>query len=479
MNEKTETKTVSIRTLLKSGFWYTVSNFLTRTVGFLTIPIFSRILTKAELGNYLNYGVWLNILTIICGIEVYNTLNRARFDYPEEERFDAYVSSCLVLSTILTGIVFGLYLLFPDVFFNVLLIDHRFMVFMFLYLFMYPAYAMFQIKQRITYRYKLSAGISCGLALASSVLAVLLAVHAPEDHLSGRIFGQYSLTILAGFAFYIYFLRKSISVRVEYIIYALRIGLPLVFSYLGSSILLSSDNFVVKHMCLDEQVGYIALIHSAAHIVLILVQTLNIAWAPWFYDKLKDGQNETIQKTYKVFVWMVVIATFLVLLLGPELVLILGGKDYYEAVFILPANILNGVFTALTTQLVNLETYYKKPEYAAVITGIVAVVNIGANILGVLLWDYRAVCYVTVVCNILAILIHYRCAYKMNVKVLLKPADLAMFISASLLLIPVSLILYRFFTLRIIVSVVAILAVLVVAWDKRERILGLVKRIRK
>ena len=41
-------KKVSANIVVKSGLWYTVSNFAFRSVAFITTPIFARILTKAE-----------------------------------------------------------------------------------------------------------------------------------------------------------------------------------------------------------------------------------------------------------------------------------------------------------------------------------------------------------------------------------------------------------------------------------------------
>ena len=476
MEERNTNPNISTVTLVKSSFWYTVSGFLTRAIGFITIPIFTRILTKEQIGNFSVYASWQSIFVIICGMEIYNTINRARFDYKGEKQFDSYITSCLLLSTGVTAVVFVLYLLFPQLFYRFLLIDHKYMIIMFLYLFTFPAYSMFQMKQRVKYKYKLSAGIAFVLVVSSSLLAVVLASCLTDDRLFGRIFGQYIMYIIVGFVFYLLLIRKSLAVKPDYFKYALRIGLPLVFSFLGSSILLSSDNFVVKHMCTDVQVSYLALTHSAAHIILLLVQMLNSAWAPWLYDKLNNKQYPSIRKTYKVYVWLIIAGTFGVLLLGPELILILGGRQYHEAVYILPANILSGVFTVLTANMVDVETFHYKPRYAAIITGAVAVINVLLNIAGVYLWDYRAVCYVTVVCNVTAVLIHYFFTGKMSIREMIIPRDLALFLGTSLTMIPVMLLLYQNDVVRYVVIAVVFTAVITAVIVKRKLVIKVVKK---
>ena len=363
MDENTQSKNVTTATLVKSSFWYTVSSFLTRAMVFITTPIFTRILTKADYGSFTVYASWQNIFVIVLGLEIYNTLNRARFDYPNKKDFDGYITSCLTLSTIITAVAFALFLIFPSVFQDILLLDRKFIFVMFAYLFTFPAYLVFQTKQRIEYRYKLNAGIAFVLVMASSILAVVLALLMDSDPLFGRVIGQYGLYVIAGAAFYFFFLKQSVSVKLSDYKYALKIAIPLVFSFLASSILLSSDGLIVKHMCSDEQVSYISLTHTIANIMILFVQVLNNAWSPWFYDKLNVKEYPVIRKTYKGYVLLVTAGTLGVLLLAPEIILILGGKQYMEALDIIPIVIINGVFSALTFQFVNYETFYKKAHF--------------------------------------------------------------------------------------------------------------------
>ena len=49
MNNCKRFKKVSTPILIKSSFWYTASSFLTKAIGFLTTPFFTRILTKEEI----------------------------------------------------------------------------------------------------------------------------------------------------------------------------------------------------------------------------------------------------------------------------------------------------------------------------------------------------------------------------------------------------------------------------------------------
>lgn len=471
-------KKISKKILLKSGFWYTISSFLTRAMVFITMPIFTRIMTKSEYGDFSVFASWQAILLIVCGIEVYATLNRARFDFVEKNELDGYITSSLVLSSMLTGLVFLLYIILPNIFNRLFLLDKKYMLVMFAYLFTYPALSMFQAKQRVTYNYKLSASISFILTISSSVLAVVLTVIVQSDRLFGRIIGQYGLTIIVGMCFYLYFLHCSRHITAKAWRYALRIGLPLVFSYIGNQILLSSDNLVLKHMCSAEAVSTLSVTHTCSHIMLILVQTLNTAWAPWFYDMLKIGNTKEIKKTYQMYLWMIIVSTFAVLLIGPEIIYILGGADYRDSMYLLPAYILCGIFSVLTAQFVNLEIYYKKPEYAAMLTAAIAVINVLLNIWGVNLWGYRAVCYTTVFCQLLLIGLHYYITKRMNIRDILPLKTMILALFTTVGLIPVSLLLYQSNIMRysciFIVSIIVVYIIIL----KRKALMSLIFKIK-
>ncbi len=479
MDEKKRNSKLTTVTLVKSSFWYTLSGFLTRAIGFITVPIFTRLLTKEQIGDFTVYCSWQSILLIICGLEVYATINRARFDYEKEEAFNSYITSALILSTLFTSVVIALYTLFPGLFYKVLLIDEKYMAMMFLYLLTYPAYGMFQAKQRIEYKYKLNAAIAFTIVVSSTLLAVLFVNVFKADKLYGRIVGQFSLYIITGFVFYIYFFIKSRRINAENIKYALKIGLPLVFTLLGSNILLSSDSLVVKHLCSGEQVSYISINHSCVNIMLILVQMLNSAWAPWFYDKLHSGDYHTIRKAFKLFVWMIILGTVTVVVLAPEIIMILGGKQYAEAIYILPVNVLNGVFTVLTCQFVNLETFYKKPHYAAIITGIIAILNVLLDIAGVKLFGYTAVCYATALCQIILIGIHYSITFRMDIQRILPISDLVFMLSTTLLIIPFSFVMYKWNAVRGTLIIVVFVSCIIIAIKRKKEICEIIKKLRR
>ena len=92
--------------VLKAGIVYTISNFFIKGLAFLTLPIFTRIMTSSDIGMFSNITSWFNILAIIVTVELYSSINVARFDYKDD--LESYISSTLILGSLIT---FGFYII--------------------------------------------------------------------------------------------------------------------------------------------------------------------------------------------------------------------------------------------------------------------------------------------------------------------------------------------------------------------------------
>lgn len=477
----TEVKETQIdnKLLVKTSLWYTVSNFLSRAMVFLTTPIFTRLLSKKQYADFSIFASWQSVFLIICGLEIYVTLNRFRFDHEKPEEINSFITSSIVLSNLVTTLFLLFYLLFPGLLQKLFLLDTKYILLMFVYLYTYPVFAMFQAKQRIAYQYKLSAAISFLLLLISTGLALFLAHAMEEDRLLGRVIGQYMPYVLAGLVFYTHFLLKSRSIRLKYWKYALTIGLPLVFSFLGSQVLLYSDKVVVRHLSSENEVAWLVLATTASHIMLIFVQTLNFAWSPWFFDKLAAKDYGAIRKTFLAYMLFLMFCTLAVLLAGPELIQILGGREFSESIQLLPAYlVVGGVLTALTAQYVNIETFHKETKYAGILTSIVAVLNVVLDIVAVRNWGYRAACYVTVFCQLLLILLHLVFSRKMDSGRIFPLTSLGIVLLGTLGMIPLSLFLYQHTWLRLAAAGAVVLATVALLVKYRKIILRFLSRRR-
>ena len=104
---------------IKAGLWYTLSNMLIKSIGIITAPIFTRLLTTSDYGKINNFISWQSILIIFWGLGLEYSIGRAKLDFNTD--FSNYTSSILSLSFIGGSIMSFIFLLFTIVFFFIII----------------------------------------------------------------------------------------------------------------------------------------------------------------------------------------------------------------------------------------------------------------------------------------------------------------------------------------------------------------------
>ncbi len=393
------------RKALKAGVWYTASSFLRKGIGFITTPIFARLLTKTDFGSYSNFAVWLSICAVVCTLHLNSSVARARFDF--EDDYDGYISSITFLGTLTTAIFYAVVMLFMDFFTDLLSIDAIYLHVMFIELLVAPSFDMIQAKHRIQQKYKVQVALSIFISLASTFLAVLGAYYC-QDRLFGRIMGAEVTNTVFYLVVFIYVMFKGRKVIDFYAWkYAAAYSIPIIPHLLSNIVLGSSDKVMITRMVGKEANGIYSLAYHGGLIVSTLMLSFNQAMEPWLFGKLHAGDNDTIKKVNRYYIAAFSIIVIGSILVAPEIIWILGGKKYEGAQYIVPPVMLGYGFKFAYTNYVNVEQYNKKTGVVSVGTLIAAAFNIITNLIFIPIFGFQAAAYTTLAGFILLLLIHY------------------------------------------------------------------------
>ncbi len=405
MTSITEKKESKDKLALKAGVWYTASSFLRKGIGFITTPIFARLLTKAEFGSYSNFTVWLSICSVVCTLHLYSSVARAKFDH--EDDYDQYLSSITFLGTAVTAAFYLVVISFMDFFSGLLSIDPIFLHVMFIELLFAPSLDIIQAKHRIQQKYKVQVFLSILVSLSSTFFAVLGAWYC-KDRLFGRIMGAEITNTVIYIVVFLYVMYKGRRfIDIASWKYAAAYSIPIIPHLLSNIILGSSDKVMITRMVGKEANGIYSLAYSGGLIVSTLMNSFNQAMEPWLFEKLhiKDhGIIKTVNRYYIVTFMIVVIGT---VMLAPEIIWVLGGEKYAEAVYIVPPIMLGYGFKFVYTNYVNVEQFNKKTGIVSVGTLVAAGFNIAANLLFIPIFGYKAAAYTTLAGFVLLLFIHY------------------------------------------------------------------------
>lgn len=399
------------RKALKSGIWYTFSNFLIRSIGFITTPIFTRILTKAEFGAFNNYSSWLSIITIFVTLNLESTLISARYDY--KDRFDEYILSVLSLSSISVAIWFIFVNVFSDGITSFLGVDITYLNAMLLYLVFLPAVNLFQARERYYFEYKKTVVTSLVLSVGTALISVLL-VQSMNNRLTGRIIGSVSPTVVLGGAFYVFFIIKGKRIKIEYWKYALPVCLPYIPHLLSMTLLNSTDRVMIDKWCESEATALYSLAYNCGAIITLLLTSMNNAFAPWLGEKIAENRTDEIRKFTKIYISAFVLFAIGIMLVSPEVLWILGGESYMEAIYVMPPVSMGCVCQFLYTLFVNVEQFKKKTLGMAFASAIAAIVNFTLNYIFIPKIGYLAAAYTTLVGYLCLLCIHMYLTYRLK-----------------------------------------------------------------
>ena len=381
-------------TTARIAVWYAFSNVFVRGLAFLSTPIFTRLLSKADYGLFSHFTSWEGILAVIVTLDYTASIARAKYDYGED--MDGYLSSILLMSNLVTVLVY-LAVEFNRGFFTALFkMDIVYLRAMFLYVMFLPAFNYLQAKHRIYRKYKFFVAFAISSALLRTVAAVLLVILL-RNKLLGRVIGFVIPATLMNIALELYVLFKGRKLDWSCVKYASLISIPLIPHALSGIVLGNSDRIMITHFVGAEANALYTLAYQVSLLANLLWTSMNQAWAPWLYDSIHENRQAQIRKNSKIYLGVFAALIVGVLLITPELIRIMGGQEYYESRFVMPPVVMGCVFQFVYGMYVNLEIYEKKTFSISLGTFCAAALNVILNAVFIPRYGYIAAAYTTLV----------------------------------------------------------------------------------
>ena len=459
---------------LKAGFWYTVGNFINKGLVFIATPIFTRILTKTEYGDYTNFTTWQTLLVVLLTLELHTSVNKARLEF--KENINEYLSTIVMTGSAFTMLSYIVVLIFHRQFEIVFNMPLRYIHIMFLYLLFAPALNIFQVMNRVNLRYKLAITITIGSSAASIVFALLL-TYVFSDRVFGRILGYDMPLIVVNCTIWLYIFIRGRRVRAEYVKYALTYSVPLIAHLLSMSILGSSDRIMVRKMRSTEEAAVYGVGYSCAMIVTVLMDSVNQAMSPWLFDNLEAKKYGKIRRTNRIYIASFNVVLSGLLLIAPEILWVMGGRNYEEAKYILPPVFIGCCARFLYTNYVNLEYYMKKSRLVASGTMMAAVVNLALNAIFIPRFGYIAAAYTTWFAYVCLLVFHYFGCRRIGFGNLYSNRDIFAWIAGESVFMIACGFIYRNDAVRYALCAVYLAALAAVLVRNRERVRKLVRMV--
>ena len=76
---------------LKATIWYLVCEFVLKGISFITMPIFTRMMTSEEIGSFSILASWISILSVIVTLNLIQSVFLAKYDFADRYDFGFYL----------------------------------------------------------------------------------------------------------------------------------------------------------------------------------------------------------------------------------------------------------------------------------------------------------------------------------------------------------------------------------------------------
>lgn len=460
----------------KAGAWYIIGNLLLKGIVFFSLPIFTRIMSPDDFGIYNAYMAYEGILAAVIGLGIYGSVKNAKFDF--EDSFDKYISSAIFMSfcafAILLVVVNITYPLiastikFSRLVTNCLLFQSFGATFIQLY----------GAKLNIEFKYKSFLAISIFNSIGSVLLSIVLILFVfPNERYIGRVFGSMLppvivLIVVGGLVLY----RGKCLYNKKYWNYIKRISLPLVPHVISQSILSQFDRIMIRDMIGASEAGVYSYMYTICTITYVLSISLDSAWTPWLYYKLKEDKANEVQAASSAYMDLFTIITIGFVSIMPEVSKLLADEEYWSGIDLLIPLSLANFFIFSYFLPVSLEYYHKKTKLISIGTIAAALTNLLLNFCAIKMFGYKAAAYTTAISYFLLFLFHSKIAMRFNYKSIFNLRHMLRDILIVILLLMVIGLTYQYFYLNLVLRYVTLLALLVIACMNRKVLISLLRR---
>lgn len=283
--------------LLKSVSIYGAGNILLRLVGFITVPIFTRIFSPADYGIIESIGAFISVLSVLGMLGLDSATQRSFFDYsPDQKKERREILSTTFWTLFIWCASLGIWgVLAREQLAQFLYQDSSLGILLALAIAGMPVSVLMAFFQSVLnllqqpFRYVFVSIIWSVLIVGGSVYLAAVLKLGLFGYYLGVLFGGV-ISMLVSF----WFTRQEFrwSFRFSHLRVMLAYSLPLVPTAAFAWIVQSADRFFLLRYASAADVGYYSLASRLASLLLLVTTAFGTAWSPFFLDLYNRAPHE-------------------------------------------------------------------------------------------------------------------------------------------------------------------------------------------
>lgn len=397
----------SLNLQVKIVYWFTVVGVLQKGISVITTPIFTRVLSTADYGLFSVFSAYNSVLTIIITLNLSSSPLNIAFTKKNSSK-EKIVSSFQSLALLFSGIYLAIGIIFRNQIAKLMGLPVIVVVFLFLGILFKEPYTMWTTYKRYQFDYVKPVIITLIISFLTPILSLIAIWMIPDFQGVARILTYIIVNaILPGILFYgVNYKKDKTFFDRELWTFAITFSTPLVAHYLSETLLNQTDRIMINALAGTSEAGIYSVAFSAASLFTIFSSSLNQAFMPWQYKKLKVKDYRSLGRVSYIIFSLIAALLSLLIMFAPEIVSILAGAKYTEAIYLIPTLSASAFFGFMYEIFGRVELFYEKKMYVVIGTITAALLNIVLNAWWIPIFGYLAAGFSTLVSHMLLCLMH-------------------------------------------------------------------------
>lgn len=370
------------KNVLKHSGNYLIANLATKALAFISIPVYTRLLSTHDFGVYSIFIGVVGILASLMAFSADRSVSRYFFDQKNENDFKQFVGTSTILAFVFFFINSILLIIFADEFGGLVGLNKK-VVYLIIPVSLINIVGLtFQqiygpLKESKTIAKSSLFQVYIGFAF--SILFILLY---KTDKYYGQIIGQ----LLAGLLMVYYWIKKIkpyfiITINNSYVKYIFTYSIPLIPYALSGVIIEQFSKIAIGNDQSISQAGYYSLALSISSLVSLAIGITDQAWSPYYMEYMNKKKYSQIDSDFSKIFRLTLFAALGISAFGKEIGMLLAKKDFSASLHLIPIFTIGYVFYQFAYIYLRNFGYSKKTHFMTLTVFISGFSNILMNLI--------------------------------------------------------------------------------------------------
>ena len=324
---------------------YFFATLATRALSFISIPIYTRLLSVEDYGIVNVFMSMVSIVAVLLTLSSEVAIARYYYDAKDIEDFKRFVGTSIRLTSIILFITTIIFILGLDFIARIIEMPRRLtlcLVPVALFTIINSIFSQIYNPQMQSKKIAIVSSIQCYSAFILSVICILLV---QEEKYYGYIYGNIIAMLLLG----MYMVRqiKPFYVScfdVNFVPYIMKYCLPYIPDALSGIVLAQFSKIFIGNSQGYSLAGSYSLVVNMATLMIVVITITNSAWVPYYFRYMNAKDYKSINNDFNLIWRLTLVVAISLSFFGKEIAEILANRDFLDMMPLLPLLISGYVF---------------------------------------------------------------------------------------------------------------------------------------